>query len=311
MKEITVKKTNFNKRVSPEIKARQVMQKEAALSMALKSRTGLSKIAAALANPVRKHLDYVPIGRKIFVTETIPDGAMMYFDNDIEEWSGVTIGKDGCSLYTVVKALRTIVADFQIVSHPKIPYRELRVRKYKVFDRVKQRLKQSLAIKEDLYAFSLLHAASAVVNTDHNVAGPITKTALALMMREVEKWRLLGTSIITNPDGISAIRRWDWTTIDEVARIEIRQTGFLGNLWGANFYVTNLIEPSSDSNPFSYAYVTAAPPFVGWMPLRADAEIIPADQPDNLLLGFVGYELLGMIVHNARAVSKGKFTLTT
>lgn len=308
-KEISVKKSDFTKRMSPEAKARQIMQKEAALSMALKSRTGLSRIAAALANPVRKHLDYVPIYRKITVTETIPDGAMMYYDNDIEEWSGVTIGKDGCGVYTVVRALRTIVPDFQIVSHPKIPYRELRVRKYKVFDRVKQRLKQSLAIKEDLYGLSLLHAAATVVNSEYTVAGPLTKDALALMMREVERWRLLGTSIITNPDGISCIRRWNWTAIDEVGRIEIRQTGYLGNLWGANFYVTNLIEPTAVAKPISYIYVTAAPQFVSWMPIRADAEIIPADQPDNLLLGFVGYELLGMIVHNARAVARGKFQL--
>jgi len=308
-KEIKVTANKISGRQTPEEAKREELKKEAAINLALQTRTGLDKIAAALANPVRKHLDYAPIGRGIAVTETIPDGAMMYYDNDIEEWSGALIGKDGASHYTVVNAVRTIVPDFQIVSHPKIPYRELKVRKYKVFDRIKQRLRQALAIKEDLYIFSLLHTAATQTNSEHTVAGPVDQDTIALVQREVEKWRLLGTSIITNPDGISCIRRWDRTNIDEVARIEIRQTGYLGNLWGANFYVTNLIEPN-DSNQ-SYFYVTAAPEFVAWMPIRADAEIIPADQPGNLLLGFVGYELLGMVVHNSRAVGRGKFNLTT
>jgi len=35
--------------------------------------------------------------------------------------------------------------------------------------------------------------------------------------------------------------------------------------------------------------------------------VIPADEPDNLRLGFVGYELIGMFVHNALGVAKYTF----
>jgi len=301
--------TNENKqtRRDPELVKVDLMRKEAAISLALKTHTGLAKLAAALANPVRKYLDYVPIIRRVYVTETIPDGAMMYFDNDILEWSGVITGKDGASEFIVCNAVRKIVPDFEIVTFPKIPYRELRVRKYKVFDRVKQRLQQSLGIREDLYGFSQLFTSAVLTNAQIVVAGPLTSAALALGFRGVERHRLLGVSVITNPDGISCIRRWQRTQIDEVARIEIRQTGYLGNLWGANFYVTNLIAP--DANDISYLYITSAPQLLAWMPIRADAEIVPADRPDDVLLGFVGYELLGMIVHNSRAVVRIQFSL--
>ena len=306
MGKIEIKKASTNK--NPELVKQDIMKKEAAISMALKTTTGLKKLAAALANPVRKYLDYVAIFRKVVVTEVIPDGMIAYFDNDIEEWSGVKVGMDGNSRFVVVKAIRTIVPEFEITSNVKIPYRELRVRKYKVFDRAKQRLQQSLQIKEDLTGFALLHDAAEITNTEITVAGILTKNALALAFREVEKHRLLGVSVIMNPDAVSAIRRWDWDQVDEVARIEIRQTGYLGNLWGANFFVTNLIEPDNSGN--SFAYVTASPQFLGWMPMRADTEIIPADRPDDLLLGFTGYELLGMIIHNARAVARVKFNVS-
>lgn len=299
---------NTEKRRDPQFLKNQLRKKEAAITQALRTDTGIKRLAAALANPVRKYLDYVGIIRKIFVYETIADGNIPFFDNDIEEWSGVKIGADGASEYIICKALRTILEPYEIDSHPKIPYKELRVRKYKVFDRAKQRLQQSIAIKEDLLGFSLLHTSATLTNTEYIVAGPLTPPDLALAFREVERHRLLGAAVICNPDAISCVRRWNWTHIDEVARIEIRQRGYVGNLWGANFFVTNLITPDSDNN--SYLYVTAPPQFLAWMPVLADSEIVPADQPDNLLLGFVGYDLLSMVVHNSRAVARVRFSLT-
>jgi len=43
------------------------------------------------------------------------------------------------------------------------------------------------------------------------------------------------------------------------------------------------------------------------MPIRKDTDVIPADDPDNLRLGFVGYELIAMTIFNALGVMKGTF----
>lgn len=281
------------------------IKKQATIDLMLKSPIGLRKLAAVLTNPVRKHLDHVPIGRKLVVTEPIPEGQIAYFDADILEFSAVKISEDGTSRMIVCDALRTQVDPFEIVVKPKVPFKELRIRKYKVFDRMKERLKQGLGIREDYLWFSLFHDAAEVTNTPVEVGTDITKDAFALAYQQVDRHRLATTSVIISPEAVSGIRRWVRDTIDEVGRIEIRRTGYLGNLFGANFYVTNLI--TADENNICYAYVLAAPEFLAWNPVYADAEVVPADRPDDYLLGLNGYELMGMVVHNTWAVCRIKF----
>lgn len=281
------------------------LKKQATIDLMLKSPVGLRKLAAVLTNPVRKHLDHVPIGRKLVVSENIPEGQIAYFDADILEFSGVKIAEDGTSRMIICKATRTQVDPFEIVVKPKVPFKELRIRKYKIFDRMKERLKQGLGIREDYLWFSLFHDSAVTTNTEISVATDITKTAYALAYEQVDQHRLATASVIINPQAVSGMRRWTREHIDEVARIEIRRTGYLGNLFGANFFVTNLITPN-DSN-ITYAYVLAAPEFLAWNPIYADAEIVPADRPDDQLLGLNGYELMGMVVHNSWAVARIKF----
>lgn len=297
-------------RKDPEALRQETMRKEATVSLALKSPFGLAKLASALVNPVRKYLDYVPIGRKTVVVEPIPDGFIPYFDADIEEFYGTKVGADGVSKMLICNAIRTVVDEFEVITKPKVPYKELRVRKYKVLDRVKERLKQGLGLREDNLWFSLFHTAGVATNTEQVITGKLTKDVLALAFKEVERHRLVVSSVILNPQAVSGIRRWQRTDIDEAARIEIRQRGYLGSLFGANFFVSNIINIDA-TNDTTFAYILAQPQFVGWMPIRADAEIIPADRPDDVLLGWVGYELLGMLVHNNRAVARIKFSSTS
>jgi hypothetical protein len=166
--------------------------------------------------------------------------------------------------------------------------------------RVKERLEQGMALREDLYGFSLLETASQQVNTTIVVTTYLTKDALAKAMTEVEKHRLRVKSILMSPYGVQGIRRWDWQMIDNAAREEIRKSGYLGSIWDSDIYINDQVT----SGTF---YIIAEPEMTAWMPIRRDVDVVPADDPDNLLLGFVGYELLAMTVHNGRAVAKGTF----
>jgi hypothetical protein len=55
--------------------------------------------------------------------------------------------------------------------------------------------------------------------------------------------------------------------------------------------------------PGNKVFVLADPEFVGVMPIRQDIQVIPADKPENLRLGWVIYEEIGVAVVNAMAVS--------
>lgn len=283
-------------------------EKNATIDAMMRNPIGIRKLAAVLTNPVRKHLDYVGIGRKLVVPESIPQGQIAYFDADIEEFSGIKIAEDGTSRIIVIKAKRTQVEPFEIVTKPKVPFKEVRIRKYKIFDRMKERLKQGLQIREDLLWFTLFYDNATLTNTQVVDATDITKAGLAKTFYQVDRHRLASIAVIISPAAVMGIREWQRDYIDEVARVEIRRTGYLGNLFGANFYVTNLIEPDDDG--YEWAYILAAPEFLAWNPIYADTEVVPADRPDDQLLGLNGWELMGMIVHNDWAVSRLRFKPT-
>lgn len=304
--EITNRTANKTAR-DPDVQRAEMLKKEATLNLLLSHPKGLDKLAAVLTNPVRKYLDYVSICRKLVVVEAIPEGQIAYFDADVDEFTGVKVAEDGSSRFIVCKAIRTQVEPFEIFSKAKVPFKELRIRKYRVFDRMKERLKQSMALKEDSLWFSLFHTASTLTNSEIQSSTSVTRSDLTLAIKEIEKHRLAGVSIVCNPQAVSQIRRWERDTIDEVARIELRRTGYLGNLYGANFYVTTLISEAASTH-YSYLYCVTAPEFLAWYPIYADAEVVPADRGDDGLLGLTCYQLSGMIVHNSYGVSRIRFT---
>ncbi len=291
-------------------KKQEMLVKEAAVSAALKSpdRSGLMKLAAAITAPVRYYLGRYPIGRQLLAVEPYPDGVPMYFDNDLAEFDAVVIADDGASRRVVMKATRTNLAELEISSRVYIPFKELKYRNYNVIDRAKQRLMQSLGIREDLTIFAGIHTSSVITNAEYVIAGPLTKEVLTRSIYEVEKHRLNVDKVLGSPSLAYSVRNWEWTQIDELARQEVRTTGYLGNLFGTRFYITQLIKPDATTG-IHYAYVLSAPEYLGWMPIRADTEVIPADEPGNLLLGFTGYEHLGIIITNPLGVARVGFEL--
>ena len=85
---------------------------------------------------------------------------------------------------------------------------------------------------------------------------------------------------------------------------EVRKSGYIGSMWGAKFFISDQITQGT-------FYPTGTPDKSAWFPIRRDTEVIPADDPDNLLLGFVGYELVAMTWHNSKTILKGTFSYTS
>lgn len=285
---------------------------ERVLTKYLSTVGGLQKIAANLANPVRKQLDYKGIARKFFVVEMMEAGIPLIFDRDLPKPAAVKVGANGTVNMIDMVAERVEIEDFEIAARPKIPYRELYVRRFRALDRAKDRLIEAIELREDLIAFSLIETAAVASGgntTVANAAQGFDRNGLAQVFSQVEKNRLIVGSVLMSPFGTQGVRRWQWTTIDQTAMAEVRESGYLGNIWGADFFVTDQITPitGSAADNDSTAYALAQDKFLGWWPVRKDVDVIPADDPDNLRLGFVGYELIGMLVHNILGVGKLTF----
>lgn len=290
---------------SMDEKMKSLMRKEAALDLALRSQTGLAKIAANLVNPVKKKIDYVGIFRKLCIVEPIPNGVPIFYDSDIyPEFTAVKIADNGTTRIVEIQVERTDIEPFWIVSRPKIPYSELYTRKYKVLQRAKERLAQAVAIREDLQGFAALETASTLSNTAQTVAGALDRATLAKAFAQVERHRLRVRAVILSAFGTMGLRRWEYhKELNEDARTAIFSSGYIGRMWGAEFF-------ENDKIPQGTVYLVTEPEYLAWLPVRKDFDIVPADDPDNLLLGFVGAEFIGMTVHNSLGVAKATFDIT-
>jgi len=279
---------------------RKNLVREAVLTDALQTSAGMKKIAANLANPVRFKLDYKSIFRNFVIVEQIPDGVPLIYDKDLPTAPAVKIGKSGTSREIEMRGKQVTLQPFEISSRPKLPYSEIYSRRYRALDRMKDRLIEGMELREDLIGFSMIDAASTLANTPLNTTGYLDRDTLALGYAQIEQNRLPVASVLMSAFGTSSIRRWQFQVLDQAGMTEVRETGYLGNNWGADYFVTDQI-------PAGNVYLMTIPKFLGWIPIRKDLDVIPADDPDNLRLGFVGYEFLGMTIFNALGLEKLTF----
>jgi len=80
---------------------------------------------------------------------------------------------------------------------------------------------------------------------------------------------------------------------------EVLQTGLYAHIFGADIMVSKIVPPGT-------VYACADPEFVGVMPIVSDIEVLPADEPKQLSLGWVVTENIGLAIVNARGVSVGR-----
>lgn len=68
---------------------------------------GRRRLAASMIQPLRDRRDYSSVGRKTFLVEQIPDGALPIYDKD-PDVTAYVIGEEGESITAVMKPRRVI-----------------------------------------------------------------------------------------------------------------------------------------------------------------------------------------------------------
>lgn len=272
-------------------------EKEYLISKALETEEGRVALAQAMANPIRTSLDYQGVGRKLLVVDPLPQGALPVYDKDVDAKAFV-ISKRGQVPDQIIEGDRIQVPTFEIVSYPQVRFSQVKERRFNVIDRAQQRAKADIMAVEDAEIFSLIdEAASSGVNSVTVSSTGLTREALTQAFKEVEKHDLVVTKIVMNAQAFADIRAWGQNEFDPVTQHEVLQTGLFGHIWTADILISKKV-------PLNTVYVLADPEFVGVMPIRQDIQVIPADKPEELRLGWVIYEEIGLGVVNAMAVSK-------
>lgn len=277
------------------------------ISRAIMTQDGKIALAQAMANPIRKNLDYHGIARRALVVDPLPQGAMPTYDRDIDV-AAVVISSNGTGPESRVFGDRVVVPEFEIYANPTVRIAEVKRRRFNVIDRAVQKARQEMMAQEDANIFAALDAAASVENvlTDIADAG-LLKRDLVEIKQQIDRWDLVTTKYFMNINEFTDILKWGsgggqgvgGGDFDPVTMREVLQTGLYAHIWGTDIMVSKIVPPGT-------IYGAADPEFVGVMPIRQDIEVLPADEPKQLKLGWVVSEIIGIAIVNPRGVAAGR-----
>lgn len=276
-------------------------QKHQVMTKLLSSRQGRQRIAASVQEPLRKLRDYVSIGRKAFMVDELPDGALPIYDKDINTPAYI-VAEQGDSIQQVVTGERIIVPLFELASNPTIPFTQVKERRFDIVKRIKQKAQDELFRKEDNYLFNLM-AVTAANNTD-NAQITVSEANFGMddmadIFAKVEKWGLRVDKIFMNPQRFKVFRTMGRDYMDAEIQSSMLKTGFMGTLWGAEIFMSMEV-------PADTIIVCGEPDYFGVIPVRMDLTVIPADLPASRQYGWSIFENIGAAQTNTYSIASIK-----
>ncbi len=232
---------------------------------------------------------------------------MPTYDRDIDV-AAVVISSNGTGPESRVFGDRVVVPEFEIYANPTVRIAEVKRRRFNVIDRAVQKARQEIMAQEDANVFAALDAAAQVENTPTDISDSgLLKRDLVEIKQQIDRWDLVTTKYFMNINEFTDILKWGsgggTGDFDPVTQREVLQTGLYASIWGTDIMVSKIVPPGT-------IYGCADPEFVGVMPVRQDIEVLPADEPKQLKLGWVVSEIIGIAIVNPRGVAVGRKSVT-
>lgn len=281
------------------------------ISRAIQTQDGKIALAQAMANPIRRNLDYHGIARRTLVVDPLPQGVNASYERDIDV-AACVISSNGTGPESRIFGDRVSVPLFEVYANPTVRIAEVKRRRFNVIDRAVQKARQEIMAQEDANIFAALDAAASIENTLTDIADAgLLKRDLVEIKQQIDRWDLVTTKYFMNINEFTDILKWGsgggqgvgGGDLDPVTMREVLQTGLYAHIWGTDIMVSKIVPPGT-------VYGAADPEFVGVMPIAQDIEILPADEPKQLKLGWVVSEIIGIAIVNPRGVAAGRKSVT-
>jgi hypothetical protein len=278
--------------------------KQQIISEYVKTAAGRAKLAASMVQPLRMRRDYTAVGRKTFLVEQLPDGALPIYDKD-PDVSAFVVGEEGQNILSIQKPRRVIFPLFEIASNPEIPLTQIKERRFDLIERSQDLAKAQIQAAEDERVFAVLDSIAqsgfdtlpGQLNPDVAVVAPISPSVLADAFAEIERHDLRVARIYMNAVDYADIRKFGRDILDIESQATLLKTGLQATLWGAQIITSRLV-------PAGYVYVCGEPENFGRMPVRTELTVLSADDPKARTIGFSCFENLGIGAFNPRAQTR-------
>jgi hypothetical protein len=278
--------------------------KQQVISEYIKTAAGRAKLAASMIQPLRLRRDYSSVGRKTFLVEQLPDGALPIYDKD-PDVTAFVVGEEGENILAIQKPRRVIFPLFEIASNPEIPLTQIKERRFDLIERAQDLAKAQIQAAEDERAFAILDSIAisgfdtlpGQTNPDVPVVAPISPAVLADAFAEVERHDLRVARVYMNATDYADIRKFGRDILDIESQAVLLKTGLQAVLWGAQIITSRLV-------PVGFAYVCCEPEQFGRIPVRTEITVLSADDPKARTIGFSCFENLGLGAFNPRGLTR-------
>ena len=267
------------------------------------SAAGRAKLAASMTQPLRLRRDYMAVGRKTFLVEQLPDGALPIYDKD-PDVTAFVVGEEGENIIAVTKPRRVIFPLFEIASNPEIPLTQIKERRFDLISRAQDLARAQIQAAEDERVFATLDAVAVNgfdslgnVNADIPVVAPISGDVLADAFSLIERHDLRVARVFMNARDYADLRKFGRDILDIESQRDLLKTGLMATLWGAQIIVSRLV-------PVGTVYVACEPENFGRMPVRTELTVLSADDPKARTIGFSVFENIGIGCFNPRGLTR-------
>jgi hypothetical protein len=269
----------------------------------IKTPQGRSKLAASMTQPLRLRRDYTSVGRKTFLVEQLPDGALPIYDKD-PDVTAFVVGEEGENILAITKPRRVIFPLFEIASNPEIPLTQIKERRFDLIERAQDLARAQIQAAEDERVFAILDAVATqgfdslgVENADIPVIAPLNGPLLADAYALIERHDLRVARVYMNARDYADIRKFGRDILDIESQAALLKTGLQATLWGAQIITSRLV-------PVGTVYVTCEPEMFGRIPVRTELTVLSADDPKARTIGFSVFENLGIGAYNPRGLAR-------
>ena len=229
----------------------------------IKTASGRAKLAASMTQPLRTRRDYMSVGRKTFLVEELPDGALPIYDKD-PDVTAFVVGEEGENILAITKPRRVIFPLFEIASNPEIPLTQIKERRFDLIERAQDLARAMIQAAEDERVFAILDSIAlngfdsipGGTNPDIPVVAPLNGAVLADAFAEIERHDLRVARVYMNARDYADVRKFGRDILDIESQATLLKTGLQATLWGATVITSRLV-------PAGTVYVCCEPEMFG------------------------------------------------
>jgi hypothetical protein len=270
----------------------------------IKTAAGRQKLAASMTQPLRTRRDYMSVGRKTFLVEQLPDGALPIYDKD-PDVTAFVVGEEGENILAITKPRRVIFPLFEIASNPEIPLTQIKERRFDLIERAQDLARAMIQAAEDERVFAVMDAIAVNgfdslpggTNPDVPVVAPLNGAVLADAFALIERHDLRVARVYMNARDYADVRKFGRDILDIESQATLLKTGLQATLWGAQVITSRLV-------PAGTVYVCCEPEMFGRIPVRTELTVLSADDPKARTIGFSVFENLGIGAYNPRGLAR-------